>query len=342
MKIVTFPAHTDTALRTFVTDLLEESFAKMGVSEPLQRQHWESSLFQPALYMLLRPGKQFRSEVLKSCWELAGGHPEQHPQELAFLVELLHVGSLIIDDIEDDSATRRGQATLHRKYGVPVALNTGNWLYFLPLCILPRLGLPDAVTLAMYEDISAALLLSHQGQAIDLATHVNEIRQNDMCQIVTNSTRLKTGTLMRLAAQLGARAAGADPQRLEALGRLGADIGLGLQMLDDWSGVSTPERSHKGIEDLRHGRLTWPWAWLAETTDEVSFAALMHDTNQISIDWEAEQILLRIKSQLREHAPQQIREFLREAFAELEGMSLPGDALSKLRSTIDSLEKAYG
>src|SRR5512142_2931568 len=69
---------------------------------------------------------------------------QQLPAELIGIVEGLHLGSLIIDDIEDESSTRRGGPTLHRQIGVPNALNAGNWLYFWPALLVPRLKLgPD-------------------------------------------------------------------------------------------------------------------------------------------------------------------------------------------------------
>jgi geranylgeranyl pyrophosphate synthase len=333
---------SDSALRSFVTGFMQETLDTLGIVDPLRRRYWENSLFAPALDILRRPGKEFRTQMLESSWQLAGGHAGGHPPELAFLVELLHMGSLIIDDIEDDSAMRRGQPALHRRYGVPVALNTGNWMYFLPLSMLPRLGLPDDMTLLMYIDVSDAVVLSHKGQALDLATHVSSVRQSDMAGVIANSTRLKTGALMRLAALLGARAAGADADRVAILGRLGADIGLGLQMLDDWSGIHASERMHKGIEDIRHGRLTWPWAWLAEICDEVTFAALLHDASNVSIDWEAEQVILRMRTRLQDHVPQQLQRYFHGVFAELEQKLPSSAAFDELRRAVGVLERSYG
>src|SRR5688572_14795181 len=50
----------------------------------------------------------------------------------AEVVELIHTGSLVVDDIEDGSSTRRGRPALHVRYGLPLELNAGNWLYFWP------------------------------------------------------------------------------------------------------------------------------------------------------------------------------------------------------------------
>ena len=93
------------ALRDFARDLLEETLANWQINDPAHRRYWETSLFEPALDVLAQPGKQFRSRILESAWELAGGARGQHPQELSFLVELLHMGSLVIDDIEDYGIT---------------------------------------------------------------------------------------------------------------------------------------------------------------------------------------------------------------------------------------------
>jgi len=333
---------TDGSLREFAMDLLEETLSHWQIDDPAHRRYWQTSLFEPALDVLSKPGKEFRSRILECAWELAGGRRGDQPQELSYLVELLHMGSLVIDDIEDDSELRRGQRTLHRRYGVPIALNTGNLFYFLPLSILSRLNLPPQVALAMFADISEALVLSHQGQALDLATRVTQVRQSEMRQMVTNSTRMKTGMLMRLAALLGARAAGADEDRLTLLGNLGADVGMALQMLDDWSGIHAPQRLHKGIEDIRHGRLTWPWAWLAQRCDEVRFAGLMHDAANVSIDWQAEQLIQRMRSHLREEPPAIIHDFLDGVFTQVEGKLPDGKALHELRSTLGVLERSYG
>lgn len=333
---------SENALRDYARELLEETLDHWRIEDPAQRRHWEAALFEPALDVLSNPGKQFRSRILESAWELAGGMHGDHPQELSFLVELLHMGSLVIDDIEDDSELRRGRRTLHRRYGVPIALNTGNLLYFLPLSILPRLHLSQQTTLAMYVDISEALVLSHQGQALDLATRVTEVRQGEMRQMVANSTRMKTGMLMRLAALLGARAAGASAEHLALLGSLGADVGMALQMLDDWSGVHSPQHLHKGIEDIRHQRLTWPWAWLAQHCDEGSFAGLMHDAGNVDTNRLAGQLLLRMRSQLQNSPPVIIHEFLEEIFTRVEGQLSKTQALQELRSVIGILEKAYG
>src|SRR5262245_7548627 len=104
---------------------------------------------RPAAEFVRRPSKRFRWPVVGLGWELAGGDGAP-PSELGHIVELIHAGSMIVDDIEDGSLQRRGAPALHVLHGVPLALNTGNLLYFLPLALLARLELADPVELEVH------------------------------------------------------------------------------------------------------------------------------------------------------------------------------------------------
>ena len=80
------------------------------------------SLLTPVDDIVGRPSKRFRSQLVEFGARLAGQLPPEPPifercRQCTLLIELLHAGSLIIDDIEDESPVRRGQPTLQRKYG---------------------------------------------------------------------------------------------------------------------------------------------------------------------------------------------------------------------------------
>src|SRR5262249_10800792 len=176
------------------------------------------------------------------------------PSDLAHIVELIHAGSMIVDDIEDGSRRRRGEPALHVLHGVPLALNTGNLLYFLPLGLLRRLQLGAAAELVLHRRIARTMVRAHCGQALDLGTLVSQLSQADLPHVVRASSALKTGSLTGLAASLGAVAASAAPPAVHALTRFGEELGVALQMLDDIGnlrGVGDLEKRH---EDLRLGR----------------------------------------------------------------------------------------
>lgn len=232
------------------------------------RRHWEQALHRHARELMSRPGKRVRARLVEAGWMLAGGDPEKLPSDLPSIVELLHLGSLIVDDIEDDSPRRRGGPALHRQAGLPLALNTGNWLYFLPLALMDALPLSPMVIRALHKHSTAALLRCHYGQGLDLSVRVHSLDPSELPSMVRAITALKTGSLGALAVLLGSVAAGARDEQARACGEVGRELAVGLQMLDDLAAVRVPSRIDKGLEDVRYGRATWPWAWLVEGRPE--------------------------------------------------------------------------
>jgi geranylgeranyl pyrophosphate synthase len=310
--------------------------------EDLDPVFWNRALLDPARDILSRSGKGVRASLLEHSWHLAGGSPEGPPDVLPVLIELLHVGSLVIDDIEDDSEMRRGAPALHRRFGVPVALNTANWMYFLSLTLLFRVDLEAPVRLALFEDISLGLLRCHKGQALDLTVKVTKVPKSQVPVLVARSTRLKTGSLMELAAVIGAHGAGAEPERIAALAAFGANYGLGLQMIDDWSGINNPQRIDKGMEDIRLARPTWPWSWLAETTDDVTYTALARQADTVSIDWDAEQVMKKMRKALTPFAQDRVQTHLGQSVKELYESIGDSPHMKHICEDVQKLEKAYG
>lgn len=231
-----------------------------GLERDVPRSVWEIALLGPARDILSRPSKSFRATLVAASYRLARGtrngeagsaHGASPPPELGALVEIVHAGSLVVDDVQDDSARRRGAATLHRLYGVPLAINTGNWLYFWPLELLselaPRLGLSAHVEADLRRRFGRAMFRCHFGQALDLAVHVARLPQRWVPSVVRGAAELKTATLTELAATVGAVAAGASAAHLDALARFGRRLGLGLQMLDDLGNLTTSAGAPNGL-----------------------------------------------------------------------------------------------
>jgi len=111
--------------------------AEMALPDPGQT----SFLTTPAVDLLQRGGKRWRPLLMTLVCETLGGGDEA--LELAPLVEFPHNGSLIHDDIEDNSDERRGKSAIHVLYGVDTAINSGSFLYFLPLTCVDRWIAPD-------------------------------------------------------------------------------------------------------------------------------------------------------------------------------------------------------
>jgi len=249
-------------------------------STEVNHVHLQSALYEPLRDFLSRPGKEFRYRLVELCWDLAGGQGPV-PEALGGIVEALHAGSLIVDDIQDESCSRRGRPALHVTYGVPVALNAGNWLYFWAYSLLEKLELGPHVELSLYRWLSRTLARCHEGQALDLTLRMSRLPQQDVPALVETTTRLKTGALMGLAAVIPAVASGAPHQIATAFQRFGESLGVGLQMLDDLGGLVSERRCHKGHEDLVFGRPTWPWAWLARDLSEMQYLRLQQKCREV-------------------------------------------------------------
>ncbi len=301
----------------------------------------DRALFDPLSKASRQPGKEFRARLSGICWELSGGEGEA-PRELALIVEALHLGSLIVDDIEDGSECRRGVPCLHQQVGLPLALNAGNWLYFWPGAVLARAGFAAPVELALRRAIDRAVLRCHYGQALDLSVRVAELRQREVSDVVFATTRLKTGSLMELAAELGAAAADAEPASLTVLAELGAELGVVLQMLDDLTGICVERRRDKGREDLVLGRPTWVWAWLAERCDRLSYLRFRGVLEAVQRG-ELDPLLLaeQLAEQIEEAGRAAIRGRLERALARVRARFTDSPALAELERELARLE-TYG
>lgn len=311
-------------------------------SERVPQRLWSAALEGPLLELLSRPGKEFRSRLVEVAYQASCKDDAAMPEQLPLLVEILHAGSLIIDDIEDSSTHRRGKPALHLMVGVPLALNAGNWLYFLPHSVLERLALPAEAELEVRRVLDRGVLRCHYGQALDLGVRSSGLGQREMYEVVSLSSRLKTGSLLELAAELGGAAAAAPAKLRAELGEFGRSYGVALQMLDDVSGLYEERRAHKGHEDLLNSRPTWPWAWLSRRLDEVSYSRLQHRAREVERrDLHPEVLARALCKALGDSPYRAIHAHLNQAFARLERHVGSRRLLDPLAEEIERLEHAY-
>lgn len=233
--------------------------------EPQFQRH----LGAPLQDLLSRPKKEIRSQLVYLGFELARGLAPTSESDLkscdacARAIESLHTGSLIIDDIQDASEWRRGDATLHLKYGVPVAINAGNWLYFHAFQNI-REGTQDPmIRLRLFEMMEQVLREAHLGQALDLGNDISQLAPAEMIEISRASLEMKSGALMALSLMMGAIVAGSDSQKLSDLKDFGIRFGVSLQMFDDLGNVRLDRPTTKHLEDLILKRPSFVWWTLA-------------------------------------------------------------------------------
>jgi len=324
-------------------------------SAPLPRATWEGALGEIARDILGRPSRRFRGRMCELAWRLADG-ADKIPASLPAVVEVIHAGSLIVDDIEDGSPVRRGGPSLHVLHGIPRALNTGNWMYFWAMDLIAQLDLPASTRDGLGRALVDAMYRCHLGQSLDLSVAVGTLPRALVYRTVATSTMLKTGALMELAARLGGVAAGAPPARVEALARFGRRLGLGLQMLDDFGNLNAPSSASggsKALEDLRNERPTWPWARAAVDLDEPTFEHLQAsvralaknaaDTDAGDVDQSRSRALAaELRMAVGLEGRRRTSSYLEQALGDLRDEVGERDELAMLAREIQRLEASYG
>lgn len=186
----------------------------------------------------------------------------------AAAVELVHVGSLVHDDIIDDAATRRGVVTVNAQEGVSQAVLVGDFL-------LARAGV-EAATVSADVAMSLATTISDlcDGQSLEGAHEFSIDRSIDDA---FRSIAGKTGALMRASCDIGALAVGQNEHAVR-LGEFGMNFGIAFQLADDLLDLlSTEELMGKPVNnDVRSGVYTAPALFaLALSSDRQRTADLM-------------------------------------------------------------------
>jgi geranylgeranyl pyrophosphate synthase len=224
---------------------------------------------------------------------------------------------------------------------LPRALNAGNWLYFLPQALLARIPLSVEARLSAHERLSLCLLRCHEGQALDLQLRVDQLQQRDVAQVALTISRLKTGGLLGLASGLGALAAGAQDAHVTAIAELGRELGVGLQMLDDLSGVLNSARRHKALEDLRHRRVTWLWAFLAEELDRSAYEAFTRELRAVMDGGCSDALIERTRFRVGGLGLKLARQRVRNAIDALAAVIGHGNWVDEVLEQFNWLERRY-
>jgi geranylgeranyl pyrophosphate synthase len=178
----------------------------------------------------------------------------------------LHVGSLIVDDVEDESGWRRGGPSCHAVHGTARAINAGTAAYFLAEPPLDGDPLPADTKLRIYRLYFDALRAGHAGQALDLED-VSDLARvaaatgdtSALEQHVMAVHRLKTAVPAGMFARAGALLGGGGDLIVEKLGAFFEAVGLAFQIIDDVLDVRGFERDLKQRgEDIARGKVTLP------------------------------------------------------------------------------------
>ena len=184
-------------------------------------------------------GKRIRPQVALLAYGAAGGEDVSCAVPLAAAVELIHTASLIHDDINDRSDTRRGRSTVNSLWGDNLALLAGDFVFVRLLGLLPRLDGPVIQALA---DACLDVVEGETRQMLTLGR--TDLTEEEHLDIV----RQKTAGLFASCAYAGGLLAGAPSEVCDALERYGRALGMTFQLRDDVLDLAgTPEELGKPV-----------------------------------------------------------------------------------------------
>ena len=225
------------------------------------------TMIHPVRDITDRGGKSWRSYAALACCDIVGGDSRKFVKWLA-MPEFMHVGSLIVDDVQDRSSVRRGGPTAHLVYGDGHAINAGTAAYFMGQKLLASEELSHADRLRLYDLYFEALRAGHAGQALDIEGFddvVDDAIANDQGQALEHRIlaihRLKTAAPAAALARMGAVAGGGSDAQIDAVGDFFEGLGLAFQIIDDVLNLRGFGRALKSTgEDIMAGKVTLPVA----------------------------------------------------------------------------------
>lgn len=237
-------------------DYIEFAFGKARYAYDIETL--EKSLSEPIWNFLNRGGKRWRPALFLLITEALGGDTEK-VRDFVAIPELVHNGTLMVDDVEDMGEIRRGEPCTHKIYGVDVAINTGNFLYFIPLTVIKKNSDKfSAETLKKVYDVYIQEMINvSAGQAMDIwwhkgkAENITEEQYLQMCAY-------KTGTLARMSAKLAVVLSNGSEEQVEKMGKFAETIGIAFQIQDDVLSASSEDfQNKKGFgDDITEGKRT--------------------------------------------------------------------------------------
>jgi len=232
--------------RTIQSDLdaVESSLKELGASSnPL--------IAEINRYLFEKSGKRIRPALLMLSAKLCGYEGRDHVF-WSTLVEIIHTASLIHDDIVDNSILRRGQDTVHSRWGANITVLLGDFLYIQSISMALKTKSYDLI------DILAAVTAQMiEGELIEYSMSGNPDLPEDLYLEIIDK---KTAQLFADSCQIGGRLAGASSADAGRLKDFGLHLGLAFQIVDDlldYTGDATT-LGKPVLSDFREGRVTLP------------------------------------------------------------------------------------
>jgi len=225
-----------------------------------QVQAFDADLACYAEYALTGQGKQLRPALVVLSAEATGGINDAHIT-VAAIIEMVHLATLVHDDVMDEATLRRGRPTLAANWGNELSVLLGDCLFAHALKLAANFPTPDicrAVASATNPVCAGEIVQTRQRGRFDLS-------RGDYYKILA----MKTGELFALSCDLGAYLNQTPEVQRKALRDYGLALGTAYQIYDDCLDLfGTEETAGKSLgTDLAQGKLTLPLLLVLEQAD---------------------------------------------------------------------------
>lgn len=230
--------------------------------------HTDGLLQQALDHIKQRSGKRMRPMLILLCAK-AVGEVSDVTLHAAVGLELLHTASLVHDDVVDESAERRGQASVNNLYGNKVAVLVGD--YILSTALLHISYTHKEVIVRYLAELGRTL---SNGEILQLSNiHSKDFSEETYYQVI----KQKTAALFEACAAIGTSSAGADDETVENAKSFGRNLGIIFQIRDDIFDYYDQSKIGKPTgNDMAEGKLTLPVIYALNTTNDAEMIALAH------------------------------------------------------------------
>lgn len=233
---------------------------------------------QVSRYIIAAGGKRLRPALLLLTSGALGYRGEQR-FNLAAVVEFIHTATLLHDDVVDDSALRRGNATANETFGNPASVLVGDFLYSRAFQMMV-----DAQNMHIMQVLADATNVIAEGEVLQLMNmHNAALDETGYLQVILS----KTAKLFEASARVGAILANASPLMEDACAEYGQALGTAFQVIDDvldYTGETAVMGKNLG-DDLREGKTTLPLiaAMQRGTADQKDIIQKAIETGDVSM-----------------------------------------------------------
>ena len=222
-----------------------------SLTETIEAEH--PILREASLQLLRAGGKRIRPVFVLLSAQF--GNYKQNIEQIksvAVALELIHMATLVHDDVVDDAELRRGKPTIKHLYGNRVAMYTGDYILARALEVITTVNIPK-----VHHSLSKTLVKVVEGEIAQIEDKYNV--DQDIKNYLRRIKR-KTALLIATSCKLGAIASGVSQNQANQLYRYGYNVGMSFQIIDDiLDFTASPEELGKPTgSDLSQGNITLP------------------------------------------------------------------------------------